>query len=201
MGVVRTISDMIPALKPEWVDDPDQEVFASRAFAQWARRLITEAECVLAISEFSRREILRYCAEAGVSPAPIAVMRLGDGFGQLPESPPLPRFVPERPFFLCVSTLDVRKNDRLLYEAWCTLAARDPSRCPDLVCVGMLACTSTTCCARSGSTATSTGQTTVCATAWMRSSSSTSAAAQPRSTRPRTRDGGFRSRRASRTDA
>lgn len=138
MRVVRTIYDMIPALKPEWVDDPDQGVFTSRAFAQWARRLITESDCVLTISEFSRREILRYCAEAGVSPAPIAVMRLGDDFGQLPESPPLPRFVPERPFFLCVSTLDVRKNHRLLYDAWCTLAARDPSRCPDLVCVGML---------------------------------------------------------------
>ena len=50
---------------------------------------------------------------------------------------PLPRFVPARPFFLCVSTLDVRKNHRLLYDAWRLLAARDPAGCPDLLCIGV----------------------------------------------------------------
>jgi glycosyltransferase involved in cell wall biosynthesis len=52
------------------------------------------------------------------------------------EPPPLPRFVPSRPFFVCVSTLDVRKNHRLLYDAWSVLASRDAERCPDLLCIG-----------------------------------------------------------------
>lgn len=53
-----------------------------------------------------------------------------------PPSSPLPRFVPQRPFFLCVSTLDVRNNQRLLYEVRSLLAALDPDTCPDILCVG-----------------------------------------------------------------
>ena len=134
--VVRMIYDLIPTLKPEWVDDPDHGVRHARPITEWARRVLGESDCVVTISEFSRQEILRYCAEAGIVPPSIAVVRLGDDLGALPEHPPLPRFVPSRPFILCVSTLDIRKNHRLLYEAWCILAARDPAGMPDLVCVG-----------------------------------------------------------------
>lgn len=134
--VVRMIYDLIPTLKPEWVDDPDQGVRHARPITEWARRVLGESDCVVTISEFSRREILRYCAEASLVPPPIGVVRLGDDMGTLPEHPPLPRFVPSKPFILCVSTLDIRKNHRLLYDAWCILAARDPATTPDLVCVG-----------------------------------------------------------------
>ena len=134
--VVRMIYDLIPTLKPEWVDDPDHGVRHARPITEWARRVLGESDCVVTISEFSQREILRYCAEAGIVPPSIAVVRLGDDMGALPDHPPLPRFVPSRPFILCVSTLDIRKNHRLLYDAWCILAARDPARTPDLVCVG-----------------------------------------------------------------
>lgn len=134
--VVRMIYDLIPTLKPEWVDDPDHGVRHARPITEWARRTLGESDCVVTISEFSRLEILRYCAEAGIVPPPIVVVRLGDDMGALPAHPPLPRFVPSRPFILCVSTLDIRKNHRLLYDAWCILAARDPAKTPDLVCVG-----------------------------------------------------------------
>jgi glycosyltransferase involved in cell wall biosynthesis len=68
----------------------------------------------------------------------VTVVRLGDELDSADDpTPPLPRFVPRRPFFVCVSTLDIRKNHRLLYDAWQVLATRDPAGCPDLVCLGV----------------------------------------------------------------
>ncbi len=135
--VVRMIYDLIPTLKPQWVDDPTASVNISGPITQWARNVISDSDRVLTISEFSRQEIDRFCAESRIPSAPLSVIRLGDVLepGACGE-PPLPRVVPSRPFFLCVSTLDVRKNHRLLYDAWSVLAGRDRETCPDLVCIG-----------------------------------------------------------------
>jgi len=131
--VLRMIYDLIPVIKPQWVDE--QTV---REVTGWARNVLTESTGVLTISEFSRREIERYCEESRFATPPVAVVRLGDTLPSGDEqTPPLPRFVPRRPFFVCVSTLDVRKNHRLLYDAWQVLAARDPEACPDLICLGV----------------------------------------------------------------
>jgi glycosyltransferase involved in cell wall biosynthesis len=109
-----------------------------RQVTAWVRNVLTESDHVLTISEFSRREIAGYCDESRFALPPLTVVRLGDELGSSrDDTPPLPRFVPRRPFFVCVSTLDVRKNHRLLYDAWQVLAARDPEHCPDLVCLGV----------------------------------------------------------------
>ncbi|MCE9630145.1 MAG: glycosyltransferase family 4 protein [Planctomycetia bacterium] len=132
--VLRMIYDLIPAIQPQWVA-PEH----TREFTRWARSVLTESDHVFTISEFSRREIEGYCHECRFDPPPLSVVRLGDvldtaaGIG---EAAPLPRFVPTRPFFVCVSTLDVRKNHRLLYDVWSVLAARGPEACPDLLCIG-----------------------------------------------------------------
>jgi glycosyltransferase involved in cell wall biosynthesis len=132
--VVRMIYDLIPTIKPQWL-----EPVHTQAITAWVRSVLRESDCVLTISEFSRQEIERYCAECRFDVPPITVVRLGDvlGEGSGGETPsPLPRFAPMRPFFVCVSTLDVRKNHRLLYDAWTQLAARRGDACPDLVCIG-----------------------------------------------------------------
>jgi glycosyltransferase involved in cell wall biosynthesis len=127
------VYDLIPTIKPQWVDEP-----TVRQVTAWVRNVLTESDHVLTISEFSRREIAGYCDESRFALPPLTVVRLGDELGSSrDETPPLPRFVPRRPFFVCVSTLDVRKNHRLLYDAWQVLAARDPEHCPDLVCLGV----------------------------------------------------------------
>lgn len=131
--VLRMVYDLIPTIKPQWVDEP-----TVRQVSAWVRNVLTASDRVLTISEFSRSEIERYCQESSLPLPPTSVVRLGDDLGSSCDAtPPLPRFVPRRPFFVCVSTLDVRKNHRLLYDAWQVLAARDPEHCPDLVCLGV----------------------------------------------------------------
>ena len=131
--VLRMIYDLIPVIKPQWVDEP-----TVYRVTGWARNVLTESDHVLTISRFSLSEIETYCRESGFPVPPTTVVRLGDALESChDQTPPLPRFAPRRPFFLCVSTLDVRKNHRLLYDAWQVLANRDPERCPDLVCLGV----------------------------------------------------------------
>jgi glycosyltransferase involved in cell wall biosynthesis len=132
--VVRMIYDLIPTIKPQWLEPAH-----TKSITAWVRSVLCESDCVLTISEFSRQEIERYCAECRFDVPPITVVRLGDVLGDASGSStpaPLPRFAPTRPFFVCVSTLDVRKNHRLLYDAWTQLAAHRGEQCPDLVCIG-----------------------------------------------------------------
>ena len=133
--VARMIYDLIPTIRPQWLE-PEH----TQAITLWVREVLTGSDRVLTISEYSRREIEHYCAECRFDLPPLSVVRLGDvlettASGRGPAA--LPKFVPSRPFFLCVSTLDVRKNHRLLYDAWTQLAARRGDGCPDLLCIGM----------------------------------------------------------------
>ena len=133
--IVRMVYDLIPTIKPQWLDPSH-----TRAITLWVRELLSSSDRVLTISEFSRQEIERYCQECRFETPPLTVVRLGDvmGDGAAAATPAAsPRFVPTRPFFVCVSTLDVRKNHRLLYDAWTHLAARRGEDCPDLVCIGL----------------------------------------------------------------
>jgi glycosyltransferase involved in cell wall biosynthesis len=131
--IVRLLYDLIPATKPQWVP-------ASPVWSAWTRHVLERSDVVLAISRFTAAEAARFCAAHGLPVPPLEVIRLGDVLDLqrgAAQAAPLPRFVPPRPFFLCVSTVDVRKNHRALYEAWRVLAGRRADRCPDLVCVGV----------------------------------------------------------------
>jgi glycosyltransferase involved in cell wall biosynthesis len=129
--IVRLVYDLIPATKPQWVP-------ASRVWTSWTRHVLGRSDLILAISRFTAAEAERFCRGHGMPVPSLEVIRLADvlAAARPGAAPPLPRFVPQQPFFLCVSTLDVRKNHRGLYEAWRVLAGRRPGRCPDLVCVG-----------------------------------------------------------------
>ena len=132
--VVRMIYDLIPTIKPQWLDPK-----FTRDATAWVRALLLGSDHVLTISEFTRQEIEHYCRECGFAVPPLTVVRLGDvmeGSAAGQSKPPLPRFAPTRPFFICVSTIDVRKNHRLLYDAWTHLVARRGDECPDLLCIG-----------------------------------------------------------------
>ncbi len=58
--VMRMVYDLIPTIKPQWVDQP-----TVRQVTTWVRRVLTESDHVFTISEFSRQEIEAYCTENG----------------------------------------------------------------------------------------------------------------------------------------
>lgn len=133
---INIIYDLIPTLFPQWVL-PGQSHFITL----WARQQIENADTVLAISKFQKEEISKYIADERLPPRSIDVIHLGDNprlmtAGTAGESLPLPRYVPERGFAICVSTLDVRKNQGLLYHVWRRLAEELGANCPQLLLIG-----------------------------------------------------------------
>ena len=60
------IYDLIPTIKPQWVDEP-----TVRQVTNWVRRVLTESDHVLTISNFSRSEIEAYCIESRFQVQPL----------------------------------------------------------------------------------------------------------------------------------
>lgn len=133
--LVCLVCDLIPTLHPEWVTED-----ISAKFTSFIRSRLPVSDLVLTISQFSRTEMLRYCAESDLDVNDVGVIRLGDDLvghsGSNRDRLAAPRFAPSRPFVLCVSTIELRKNHSCLYVAWKKLAAELKDACPDLVLVG-----------------------------------------------------------------
>jgi glycosyltransferase involved in cell wall biosynthesis len=128
---VGFVYDVLPLRRPEWWTPEVQEI-AGRFFEHTARN----ASLILACSDATRRDVLWFCERIGVAPPPIETVRLAGDFpaaaGGVPAAPPRPR-----PYVLFVSTLEVRKNHRLLFQVWKRLIAEHGAdRVPDLVFVG-----------------------------------------------------------------
>jgi len=132
---VGFVYDLLPVLFPEWWTLEQQARY--REWFVWTGR---HAAQLLCCSESTRRDALRFFADAGIATGPIATVVLGD---ELPRELAAARdevrepAAPGRPFVLFVSTLEARKNHRLLFQVWRRLlAAHGPERVPDLVFVG-----------------------------------------------------------------
>lgn len=133
---ISMIYDLIPTLYPQWITPG-----VSRVVTLWARQQIRNADVLLTISNFQKDEIAKYIREERLPSPPIKVIRLGDNpnfWGQKSTSSslPLPRGVPEKKFAICVSTLDIRKNQGVLYQVWRRLAEDLGEECPQLLLIG-----------------------------------------------------------------
>lgn len=133
---VNMLYDLIPTLFPQWVSPGH-----SQMITLWVRQQIQNADVVLTISKFQKEEISRYIATDKLPVRPVEVIHLGDNpklvtTATAGASLPLPRYVPERRFVICVSTLDVRKNHGLLYNVWRRLTEELGPDCPQLVLIG-----------------------------------------------------------------
>jgi glycosyltransferase involved in cell wall biosynthesis len=96
--------------------------------------VVTMSDGLLAISESTKKDIIRLCSELSVNTPEVTVIRLGDN---IPVStvPKKPDNIANNPFVLCVGTVEARKNHTLLYYAW-----KEGLRCgfsmPNLIVVG-----------------------------------------------------------------
>lgn len=129
---INMIYDLTPVLFPNWASEK-----GTRSFTHWVRGQIRNADLVLAISHFQKKEIEAFLSESALPHRPIEVVRLGDTLPASATMPPRPRYVPNDPFVLCVSTLHVRKNHHCLYQVWRQLATRLGPQCPRLLLVGI----------------------------------------------------------------
>ena len=121
------LHDAIPAEFPEYARPGGAERHRRRL-----RNAARFADAILVNSHATARAIEPYIAEAGRQPA-LLVAPLGVE----------PRFIPAakaaanaRPYFLCLGTIEPRKNHLLLLQIWRAMAERSPGDTPKLVLAG-----------------------------------------------------------------
>lgn len=130
---VGFIYDVLPLRHPEWWSFEQQAMTRD-----WFTFTGRHAGLVLCCSDASRRDAQWFFDREGIAAPPLATVRLGGDFAvarprRAAGAPP----VRPRPFALYVSSLDVRKNHRTLFQVWKRLLAKHGADAtPDLVCVG-----------------------------------------------------------------
>jgi len=105
--------DTIPILFPQYCHRA-----TVRNFPVYFLKLAAASEVMLCVSENTKRDAGRVLREAGAPVPRMEVIRLGDNLPTATgEVRPEIRAICRRKFMLCVSTLELRKNHRVLYQA------------------------------------------------------------------------------------
>ena len=120
------VYDMIPVENEDLV-----ERHHALQFRSWLAETIPIADSILTISTYSRQALHEFARAAGWSMPPVEVIRLGGEWsprphasaGQARRRPAGLMHLPQR-YALFVSTIEVRKNHRLLVRAWRRLIER-----------------------------------------------------------------------------
>lgn len=129
---VGFIYDVLPLRHPEWWSFEQQAMTR-----EWFTFTGQHADLVLCCSDATRRDAAWFFDRERIPAPPLATVRLGGDFAAVRPRPVGAAPVRPRPYVLYVSSLDVRKNHRTLFQVWKRLLARHgPEATPDLVCVG-----------------------------------------------------------------
>ena len=133
MRVMLCCHDIIPVVRPDLTLPR-----ITRLFAGYLDALIRVADHVSCVSAHTQRDFLGYLEAGGRGHRATSVIRHGS---QLPppsegEASPAVARILEQPFVLFVSTLEPRKNHRVLYAAYLRLIEAGRQPLPLLVLVG-----------------------------------------------------------------
>ncbi len=137
LHLVAFIHDVIQAKFLHWFPDNVGEEFAVNC-----RRLVEAADHLVVNSRCTLEDLREFCDRHGLVTPPIDQVRFGDEIesaAALEEEPQFDRLLPilqGKPFILCVSALDIRKNHILLYNLWERMLAEYGPRTPHLIMVG-----------------------------------------------------------------
>ncbi|HZZ90295.1 MAG TPA: glycosyltransferase family 1 protein [Caulobacteraceae bacterium] len=122
------VHDLIPIYFPEYCAPKAQGRHLRRM-----REVIEHARLVITNSQTTADELSAYAAALGRTAPPTRVAPLGieaDFFGRTPD------WEAARPYFVCVGTIEARKNLAFLLALWRRLAERLGADAPRLVLVG-----------------------------------------------------------------
>ncbi|HEX4506124.1 MAG TPA: glycosyltransferase family 1 protein [Alphaproteobacteria bacterium] len=124
---VPIVQDLIPIEFPEYVR-PNQDAIHARRIAT----VTGLADAILVTTQATADILAPRLAASGRTP-PVVVAPLGWDIPALSEPPELR--VPE-PYFVCIGTIEARKNHLLLLQLWRKMAAELGDKAPHLVIVG-----------------------------------------------------------------
>jgi glycosyltransferase involved in cell wall biosynthesis len=130
---VGAFYDAIPILHPEYV----HSIYFPKVFFSHFYHLNYLADRVFCISDFSRSQYLSVTSAHGMGRAPrLQTIHLGDAIPTAEKQGVAHNRSLPRDYILYVSTIEARKNHRVLLEAWIQAAERGIEM-PHMVCVGM----------------------------------------------------------------
>lgn len=123
---VPFLHDLIPLTHPEYARPPQVRRHAKRVAT-----IAAEADGVIANSAATADTLLLHLARLGAAAPPIAVAPLG-----IEARQPAPLAPPAEPYFVCLGTIEPRKNHLLLLHLWRDFAERLGQAAPRLVLLG-----------------------------------------------------------------
>ena len=120
---VVTVHDLIGLIYPGNVGPAAQWYWS-----HWLPRNVRRADTLVASSESTRRDIQKYLhvPEREVRVVPLAVSPVFEKRSKSVSEPTLKKYAISAPYFLCVGTLEPRKNGVLLVRAFSEIAAANP---------------------------------------------------------------------------
>ncbi|WP_313440391.1 glycosyltransferase family 1 protein [Novosphingobium sp.] len=128
---VFLIHDLIPITHPQYCRAGEAERHAARM-----RNALAAAAGFIVNSADTGAELTRFAHAEGREPAPILVAHLGIeplSASKVGETQAVPA---KRPYFLCLGTIEARKNHILLLQVWDALRERLGTATPDLILIG-----------------------------------------------------------------
>lgn len=129
---IQLFYDIIPDLFPYFYE---QGLGFGDYFGRWTAETAALCDKSFAISDCTRKDVILRSQKDGVAVSDISVVRLGEDFMAW-NKPKAKVFSNGAKFLLCVGTLEIRKNQILLLNAYRILNARHPGLLPKLIFVG-----------------------------------------------------------------